>query len=184
MNDDPQTIVPYDRIQAVQSDKGQMAIANPNSAVIWKYDGHDRNSDGKLEFHEQMHRTVAPVVITGDLLFVSDFSGLLHCLDQKTGRPYWTYEVLAAIWSAPFVADGKVYVTDEDGVLAVLRISADPRIAGTHDPDSADHPTQIEPVRRIDMGQSCYTTPTASPGVLFVASKTHLFAIEAKPTVP
>lgn len=62
---DPKTIIPHDRIQAVQPEKGQLAIANPNSAVVWKYVGDDQNSDGKLEVDEQMHRTLSPVVIAG-----------------------------------------------------------------------------------------------------------------------
>jgi outer membrane protein assembly factor BamB len=179
---DPRTIVPHDRIQAVQSERGQLAIANPNSAVIWKYVGHDQNSDGKLEVDEQMHRTLSPVVIKGDLLFASDFSGFVHCLDRKTGRPHWTYDALAAIWAPPFVADSKVYIADEDGDIAVFHASADPSAAGKL-PQDAEVETrlgQIEPMREINMGNSCYTPPTASKGVLFIASNDLLFAIEVK----
>jgi outer membrane protein assembly factor BamB len=183
---DPTTIVPHDRIQAVQPDKGQVAIANPNSAVFWQYGGHDRNSDGQLAVDEQMHRTLSPVVIAGDLLFANDFTGFVHCLDRKTGRPHWTYDALAAIWAPPMVADGKVYSADEDGDIAIFLASADPAVAGKRPPDAAvaDRPAQIEPVREINMLNSCYTQPTASKGVLFIASKDHLFAIEVKQPTP
>ena len=179
---DAKTIVPHDRIQAVQPEKGQLAIANPNSAVVWRYVGHDQNADGKLEVDEQMHRTPSPVVIAGDLLFANDFSGFVHCLDRKTGRPHWTYDALAVIWAPPFVADGKVYIADEDGDIAIFHASADPVVAGKlpQITEVADRPAQIEPVREINMVDSCYTSPTASKGVLFIASKAHLFAIEVK----
>jgi outer membrane protein assembly factor BamB len=114
-----------------------------------------------------MHRTLSPVVIAGDLLFANDFSGIVHCLDRKTGRPHWTYDAFAAIWSPPLVADGKVYIADEDGDIAIFQASA-----------------QIEPVREINMLNTCYTPPTASQGVLFIASKDHLFAIEVKQPTP
>jgi outer membrane protein assembly factor BamB len=183
---DPKTIVPHDRIQAVQPEKGHMAIANPNSAVVWKFAGHDLNTDGELEPKEQMHRTLSPVVITGDLLFANDFSGVVHCLDRKTGRLHWTYDTLAAIWSPPLVADGKVYIADEDGDIAIFQASADPVVAGKRPPtaEAADRPAQIDPVREINMLNSCYTLPTASNGVLFIASKDHLFAIEVKRPTP
>lgn len=160
---DRKKIVPHDRIRAVRPEKGEIAIPNPNSAVVWKYVGRDRNSDGTLEFDESMHRTITPVVISGELIFATDFSGLVHCLDLKTGRQHWTYDCLAAVWSPPFVADGKVYVTDEDGDVAIFRASAEPAAA--------------EPLREINMLSSCYTPPTVSQGVLFIASKDRLFAI-------
>lgn len=183
---DRKTIVPYDRIQAVQPEKGQVAIANPNSAVVWKYVGYDLNSDGELDPQEQMHRTLSPVVFAGELLFATDFSGIVHCLDRKTGRPHWTYDALAAIWSPPLVADDKVYVADEDGDIAIFRTSADPLIAGQRPPTAeiAGRPARIAPVREINMLNSSYTPPTASKGVLFIASKDHLFAIEARQPSP
>ncbi len=182
---DPQTIVPHSRFQAVDPDKGQMAIPNPNSAVVWKYVGHDLNSNGKLEFEEQMHRTPAPVVIAGDLLFATDLSGLTHCLNRKTGVSHWTHDAFATIWTPPFVADGKVYITDEDGDIAIFKVSADPSVAGKlpEGVPAADRPSQIQPLREINMGNTCYTSPTASKGVLFIAHKSHLFAIETKPPV-
>ena len=39
----------------------------------------------------------------------------LIVLDAKTGQLQWTHDVLAAVWGSPLVADGKVYLADEDG---------------------------------------------------------------------
>ena len=55
-----------------------------------------------------------------DLIYISDFSGYLHCLDANTGQPYWVHDTFASIWGSPFVADGKVYLADEDGDIVVL----------------------------------------------------------------
>ena len=68
-----------------------------------------------------MHRTCGTVAIKDGLLFVADFSGLFHCLDAKTGMPYWTHDMLAAAWGSPLIVDGKVYVGDEDGDICGLR---------------------------------------------------------------
>ncbi len=183
--DDHKTIIPYDRNLTIQPEQGQVAIRNPNSAVIWKYVGVDQNANGELELHERMHRTFTPVVIDGELLFASDFSGILHCLDVKTGKPHWTHDALAAIWSPPFVADGKVYLADEDGDVAIFYASADPHAAsGTSSKEPAPVPAEpmpIEPVREINLLNSCYTQPTASKGVLYIANRSHLFAIQNEP---
>ena len=69
-----------------------------------------------------MHRTIGTVAIKDDLLFVADFSGLFHCLDAKTGKVHWTYDMLAAAWGSPLIVDDKVYIGDEDGDIAVFNL--------------------------------------------------------------
>ncbi len=75
------------RNQAVRPESGEVARPNPNSAAIWHYAGFDANGDGKLDFTETMHRTIGTASIKDDLLFIADFSGVLHCLDAfKNGQ--------------------------------------------------------------------------------------------------
>ena len=95
-------------MQAVVEADGDMAIDNPNSGVVWKYSSHDANGDGKLDFEEQFHRSISTVAIKNDLLFVPDFSGLFHCVDAKTGKAYWTYDMLAAAWGSAMIVGDKV----------------------------------------------------------------------------
>lgn len=52
-------------------------IPNPNSAVVWHYANQDRNQNGKIDFEEMMHRTLGSPTIKNDLLFITDFSGLV-----------------------------------------------------------------------------------------------------------
>lgn len=40
--------------------------------------------------------------------------GIFHCLNAKTGKVYWTYDLLAACWSSALLVDDKVYLGDED----------------------------------------------------------------------
>ena len=63
------------------------------------------------------------------MLYIADFSGLFHCLDAKTGKLHWAYDMLAACWGSPLIVDGKVYIGDEDGDVAIFRHSADPNVA-------------------------------------------------------
>jgi len=161
--DDRSTPIPHRRSQAVEPEKGEVAIDNPNSAVIWHYDRHDQNGDGEFDFEEIMHRSCGTVAIKDDLLFISDFSGLLHCLDAETGKVHWTYDMLSAAWGSPLIVEGRVYIGDEDGDVAVFELSAEPH----------------EPIAEINMGNSVYSTPIVANNVLFIANRTHLFAIRA-----
>jgi outer membrane protein assembly factor BamB len=154
--------IPHRKLQAVIPVQGEIAIDNPNSAVVWHYDEHDSNGDGKIEWEETFHRTVSSVVIKDDLLFVSDFSGLVHCLNAKTGKVYWTFDMLAASWGSGLIANDNVYIGDEDGDITIFRLSADPL-------DSFS--------REINMSNSVYSTPIVANNVLYIADRTHLFAI-------
>jgi WD40 repeat protein/PAS domain-containing protein len=164
--------IPYKPIQAVVPELGEHSIPNPQSAVVWRYTAQDRNGDGVIEFDEEFHRSLSVPVIKDDILYVADFSGLFHCLNAKSGKAYWTYDMLAACWNSALVVDGKVLIGDEDGDVAIFRHSADPAKGMRLDKGSA------EPwFGEINMSNSIYMTPIVANNVLYIANKSHLFAI-------
>jgi outer membrane protein assembly factor BamB len=159
-------------VQAVVPEEGDLARPNPNSAAIWHYSEVDQNGDTKIDFEETMHRTVGSVAIKDDILYIADFSGLFHCLDANTGKPYWTYDMLSATWGSPLVVDGKVYIGDEDGDVAVFKHSSDPKVAMEGEGDD-----RKPALGEISMGNSVYSTPIVAQNVLYIANRTNLFAI-------
>jgi outer membrane protein assembly factor BamB len=166
--EDPEKPIPHKRLQAVVPEEGDFARPNPNSAVVWHFSEVDSDDNGKVSFEETMHRTVGTVAIKDDILYIADFSGLFHCLDAKTGKPHWSYDMLAAAWGSPLIVEDKVYIGDEDGEVAVFRHSADPEVA--MEDDEPYYGTR-------DMGNSVYSTPIVADNVLYVCNRTHLFAI-------
>ena len=74
----------------------------------------------------------------------------------------------AHMWSSTLVADGKVYVGDEDGDLVVFEASKEMKILST-----------------TNLGAPIYSTPVVADGILYVSSNTHLFAFQStgKPMV-
>ena len=116
-----------------------------------------------------MHRSCGTVAIKDDILYISDFSGLFHCVDAQTGERNWTYDMLAAAWGSPLIVDGHIYIGDEDGDIAIFKHSADPEVAMDDE----------EPWEEINMRNSVYSTPIVANNVLYIANRTHLFAIEA-----
>jgi outer membrane protein assembly factor BamB len=153
--------VPPRRITAVDREAGQKVIPNPNSAVVWHYRGHDADGDGKPAFEETMHRTLSLATIADGLLVLGDFSGLVHCLDAKTGKPHWTHDMMAAVWGSPLIADGNIYLGNEEGDVVVFELSPNLNI-----------------LAKNAMGDAVYSTPSVAGNTLYVTTRSHLFAIE------
>ncbi|TWT99236.1 Outer membrane protein assembly factor BamB [Botrimarina colliarenosi] len=176
---DPSTPIPPKRIQAVIPEEGDLARPNPNSKVIWHYSELDSDGDGEIDpYLETMHRSCGTVAIKDDILYIADFSGIFHCLDaMATGSPkvHWTYDMFAAAWGSPLIVDGKVYIGDEDGDVAIFNHSTDPNVAMTEDGGE-----MIPALGEINMGNSVYSTPIIADNVLYISNRTHLFAIEKK----
>jgi len=164
-------VIEHHRLQAVVAEQGEAAIDNKNSAVIWHYSAVDQDGDGEISFEEQMHRSCGTVAIKDDILYISDFSGLFHCLNAMTGEVHWTYDMLAAAWGSPLIVDGHVYIGDEDGDISIFPFSADKEVALK---DGAEPGTA-----EINMKNSVYSTPIVANDVLFIVNRTHLFAIES-----
>ena len=124
--------------------------------------------------YNKIHRSISTVSIdpaTG-LLFVGDFSGFVHCLDAETGQLYWTYDMKAHMWGSTMVADGKLYVGDEDGDIVVLAVSREKKV-----------------LSETNLGAPVYATPVVANGAIYIASNTHLYAFHdsarsAKDEVP
>jgi len=126
------------------------------SGLIWDYKG--------------IKRSISTVSIdsANGLLFIGDFSGFVYCLDAKTGKLNWIYDMKAHMWGSTLVADGKVYVGDEDGDFVVLASKA------------GEKATVLS---ETNLGAPIYGTPVVANGTMYVMSQTHLYAIgaDAKP---
>jgi len=62
-------------------------------------------------------------VTDGAYFYVIDDGGIVHCLNPKTGETIWGPERIppATYSSSPVLADGKIYMSNEDGQTVVLR---------------------------------------------------------------
>jgi outer membrane protein assembly factor BamB len=134
---------------------------NPNSAVVWHFDKVNADKDGRAKGIDTMHRTISTVAIHNDVLIAHDFSGYVHCLDARTGKRFWSHDMLAAMWSSPLIADGKVYSTDEDGDVVIFELSREKKI-----------------LNELNMGSAVYSSPVYAGGVLYIMSREMLYAIK------
>ena len=105
-------------------------------------------------------RTISTVAVADGLVYATELAGFFHCLDAKTGRPYWKHDLLAAVWGSPYVVDGKVYQGDEDGNVTVFAPGREKKIL----------------VKNV-LDSSVYSTAVAANGRLYIASRKRLYAI-------
>jgi outer membrane protein assembly factor BamB len=180
--ENPSQPIPHKRIQAVVPEEGDLARPNPNSAVVWHFSEYDRNDDGEVEFEETMHRSCGTVAIKDDVLYIADFSGLFHCLDAMTGEVHWSYDMMAQAWGSPLIVEDKVYIGDEDGEVAIFRHSSDPDVAMKREDPEDEESERLPYYGEISMGSSVYSTPIIADNVLYISSRTHLFAIQEDAT--
>jgi outer membrane protein assembly factor BamB len=120
----------------------------------------DITESGRLWHYDKIRRSISTGSVYNGILFYSDFSGFLHALDAKTGKPFWTHDMFAAIWGSPMVIDGKVYLGDEDGDVTVL---------------AADKALKV--ITENNMGSSVYSTPVPAHDTLFIVNRNQLFAL-------
>ena len=109
--------------------------------------------------------TPTPLAYRG-LLYVVATNGVLDAFDMQTGAEVYRSrvpEIGSGFSASPVAADGKLYLCNEDGAIAV--VAAD-RTFGH--------------VATNDMGEPIMATPALSQGVLFVRTMNSVFAIGRK----
>ena len=120
----------------------------------------DITTSGRLWHYEKIRRSISTAAVKDGLIYFADFSGFLHCLDAKTGKPYWVHDMFAAIWGSPMLIDDKVYLGDEDGDVTVLQ-----------------HGKELKVVAEQNMGSSVYATVVPANGALFIMNRNQLYAL-------
>ncbi len=120
----------------------------------------DITKTGMIWHYGDIRRSISTGAIYNGILFYSDFSGFLHAVDIKTGKPHWKHDMFAAIWGSPMVIDGKVYLGDEDGDVTII---------------TADKTMKL--IAENNMGSSVYSTAVPANGAIFLVNRNQLFAI-------
>ena len=122
----------------------------------------DITESGKVWQYDKINRSISTAAVADGLIYIADLNGVLHCLEASTGKALWTFDMMAPVWGSPLVVDGKVYLGDQDGDAAVLK-------AGT----------ELKRIAEIDMGSAVYSTPVPANGVLYILTRSELYAIAA-----
>ena len=120
----------------------------------------DITQTGRVWHFDKIRRSISTAAIHDGIVYYPDYSGFLHALDAKTGQELWTHDMFAAVWGSPLVAEGRVYLGDEDGDVVMLQAGRVKKVLG-----------------EIAMGSSVYSTPVPAGGVLYIVDRSHLYAL-------
>ena len=105
-------------------------------------------------------------VTDGKHFYIANDRGIMWCLDAKTGQEIWGQQrIAAATYSAsPVLADGKIYVTSEDGLTTVVKAGA-----------------KFEVLAENKLDEYTLSSPAISDGQIFLRTSKHLYCIGKKP---
>ncbi|MBA3441602.1 MAG: PQQ-like beta-propeller repeat protein [Pyrinomonadaceae bacterium] len=106
-------------------------------------------------------------VTDGKFFYVVNDRGIMWCLDAKTGQEiYGSQRIKPGTYSAsPVLADGKIYVTNEDGLTTVIK--AGPK---------------FEVLAENHLNDYCLSSPAISDGQIFIRTAQHLYCIGPRAT--
>ncbi len=168
------------------------AAVNRRSALAWHYGGPDLRPFAARDF--VFGRTLSTACVVGDVLYAGETQGDLHCLDARTGRPYWVYDTKGTLWASPYYVDGKVYVATESGDLFVFKHASRPEAvgdiyltppAGPRDANVRRRGVQkaVESrclLAKVEFDTPLRATPAAAGGMFYITTEKTLYAFGTK----
>ncbi len=100
-------------------------------------------------------------IIYGDYFYACNNNGVLSCYNAKTGEKIYQQRIGdkgGAYSASPVAADGKLYLTSEDGDVFVVKVGPKYELMATN-----------------PMGEVLMATPAISDGMIFVRGRNSVF---------
>jgi outer membrane protein assembly factor BamB len=102
-------------------------------------------------------------LVYGDHLFTNSNNGVLGCYNARTGELIYEQRIAdkgGSYSASPVAADGKLYLSSEDGEIFVIKTGPKYELLATN-----------------RMGEVLMATPAISDGMIFVRGRNHIFGI-------
>jgi outer membrane protein assembly factor BamB len=124
--------------------------------------GNGDITQSHLAFAFQHGPDVPTPVADGKYFYVIDDKGIVYCLDAKSGKEvYGGRRIKPGTYSSsPTLADGKIYITSEDGVTSVIKTGP-----------------EFEVIAENNVNDYCLSTIAVSDGQLFLRTTQALWCI-------
>jgi outer membrane protein assembly factor BamB len=164
----------------VQNEKGDLAYSSPiigeglclalggysGGATAFKLGGSGDLTESNLLWYKPRNpQSIGTGILVDGYAYIPDAGpGTIRCLEAKTGDLKWTERSAGTSWGSIILAEGKAYVTNQNGATVVFR----------------PNPEKFELVARNELGEHCNATPALSNGQIFIRTYEHLFCIEEK----
>lgn len=138
-----------------------MSSAWPQRILLGiKPDGSGNVTESHVVWQQKEGAMYVPSPLSaGDYLFTTMTNGKVHCLDGATGNILWI-ETLGKQYSSPVLADGLVYMPNDEGVITVIK------------PGST-----YNEIAKNAIGERMNASPAISNGKIFLRGEKHLLCI-------
>ena len=114
---------------------------------LWEYRGH-------------LSDTASPIVVDG-LFFMTTGSGVVSCLDAKTGEKLWTQR-LAGAYASLVSSGNRIYMLGRDGTMRIFAAERAFRLLGA-----------------CTLGEDVDATPAMTNGRFYIRGSRHLWCLGA-----
>lgn len=123
----------------------------------------DITTSGLVWSYPLEKHVMSTAAVQDGLVFMADCGRTFHCVDAKTGKGLWTHEIRGEVWASPYIADNKVYLGTRSGAFYVFAASREKTVLAA-----------------LELGNPISATTTAANGVLYVATMSQLYAVQAE----
>jgi outer membrane protein assembly factor BamB len=118
----------------------------------------------RLWYRPRNDQRIGSPVVVGDRVYIVNDTGVVQCLELRTGKDVWEKERVGSSWSSMVAtADGRLYVPTRDGDTLVF--AAGPK---------------YELLARNRLGEPIYASLAISDGDVFIRTYKHLWCIGGK----
>jgi outer membrane protein assembly factor BamB len=126
--------------------------------------GRRESSSSAVAWRKQQRGSYMPTpIVYGDLFYVIGNAGVFDCYDAVSGEEIYRERIPhqgSGFSASPVAADGKIYLSSEDGDIFVVETGRQFKLAG-----------------RNAMGEPLMATPAIGDRTMYVRGERHLFAI-------
>ncbi len=101
-------------------------------------------------------------IVYGDCLYTCNNTGLTTCYEAKTGKQIYQKRISGrgGFTASPVAADGKIYLTSEEGQVRVLKAGAGGEVLAVN-----------------EIGDTCMATPAICAGAIYYRTQHYLISI-------
>ena len=101
------------------------------------------------------------MLLVGDELYMVSDGGIASCVEAKTGEVIWTERIGGGHSASPIYAAGKLYFSNEAGVVTVLAVGK-----------------KFTVLAKNDLGEHTLASPAVADGALFIRTAGHLWRFQ------
>lgn len=143
--------------------KSPLYAIRPDAAGDISLAGQARTSAGVVWSQERNGSYLQTPVVYRGIAYACTSNGVFKAYDAATGAKLWEQRLgdgSTGFTSSPIAADGRVYVTSEEGETYVLR-----------------HGRTFEQLAKNTLGEIVLSTPAVADGVMYFRTRGHVVAI-------